>query len=79
MLHVCKQSILLVEHFLNGLFIFFKEVSCLKYLRSQVAEDGGCDWDVVHNMNTWYKLWGELKSVLINRGLGINTGVCMKE
>ena len=28
-----------------------EEVDCFKYLRSQVAADGGCDRDVVHRMN----------------------------
>ena len=28
-----------------------EEVDCIKYLRSQVAADGGCDRDVVHRMN----------------------------
>ena len=27
--------------------------------------------DVVHRMNEGYRAWGELKSVLSNRGLGI--------
>ena len=28
-----------------------EEVDCIKYLRSQVAADGGCGRDVVHRMN----------------------------
>ena len=28
-----------------------EEVDCLKYLRSQVAADGGCESDVVHRIN----------------------------
>ena len=28
-----------------------EEVDCFKYLRSQVAADGGCERDVVHRMN----------------------------
>ena len=48
----------------------FEEVDCFRYLRSQVAADGGCERDVVHKMNEEYRAWGELKSVLSNRGLG---------
>ena len=44
--------------------------SC-KYLGSQVAADGGCERDVVHRMNEGYRAFGELKSVLSNRGFGI--------
>ena len=36
-----------------------------------MATDGGCEMDVVHRMNEGYRAWGELKSVLSNRGLGI--------
>ena len=46
-------------------------MDCLKYLRSQVAADGGCERDVVQRMNEEYRAWGALKSVLRNRGLGI--------
>ena len=28
-----------------------EEVNCFLYLGSQVAADGGCEWDVVHRMN----------------------------
>ena len=28
-----------------------EEVDCFKYLGSQVAADGGCEWDVVHRIN----------------------------
>ena len=49
-----------------------EEVNCFKYLGSQVAADGGCERDVVHRMNEGYRAWGALKSVLSNRGLGIN-------
>ena len=31
--------------------------------------DGGCERDVVHRMNEAYGEWGELNSVLSNRGL----------
>ena len=50
-----------------------QEVDCFKYLGSQVAADGGCGRDVVHRMNEGYRAWGALKSVLSNRGLGINS------
>ena len=45
-----------------------EEVHCFKYPWLQVAVDGGCDRDVVHRMNEWYRAWGALKSVLSNRG-----------
>ena len=48
-----------------------EEVDCLKYMGSNVAADGGCEWDVVHRMNEGYRAWEALKSVLNNRGLGI--------
>ena len=32
--------------------------------------------DVVHRMNGWYRAWGELKSVLRNRGPGIKDKKC---
>ena len=35
--------------------------------------------DVVHRMNEGYRAWGALKSVLINRGLGIKTKKCQYE
>ena len=34
-----------------------EEVDCFKYLGSQVAADGGCEWDVVHGMNEGYRAW----------------------
>ena len=40
-----------------------EEVYCFKYLGSQVAEDGGCERDVVHRMNERYRAWGALKRV----------------
>ena len=55
-----------------------EEVNCFKYLGSQVAADGGCGRDVVHRMNEGY-IWGALKSVLDNRGLGINAKKCLYE
>ena len=32
-----------------------EEVDCFKYLRSQVAADGGCERDVVHRMNEGFR------------------------
>ena len=58
---------------LNG--ELFEEVDCFKYLRSQVAADGGCKNDVVHRMNEGYRVWGVLKSVLTNRAGLLNLGV----
>ena len=34
----------------------FGEVSCIKFLRTQVAADGGCEIDVGHRMNERYKI-----------------------
>ena len=48
-----------------------EEVDCFKYLGSHMAGDGECEWDVVHRKNEWYRAWGVLKSVPMNRGLGI--------
>ena len=56
-----------------------EEVDCFKYLRSQVATDGGCERDVVQRMNEEYRAWGALKSVLRNRGLGIKAKKCLYE
>ena len=36
-----------------------------KYLGSQVAEDGGCERDVVNRMNEEYKARRALKSAII--------------
>ena len=36
-----------------------------------MSADGGCERDVVNRMNQGYRVWGALKSVLSNRGLGI--------
>ena len=45
-----------------------------------MAADGGCEWDVVHRMNEEYLEWEALlKSVLINRGLGIKAKKCLYE
>ena len=56
-----------------------EEVDCFKYLGSQLAADGGCERDVVHRMNEGYRAWGELKSVLSNKGLGIKAKKCLYE
>ena len=53
-----------------------KEVDCFKYLGSQVAADRGYERDVVHN-ESGDRAWGALKSVLINRGLGIKAKKCL--
>ena len=57
----------------------FEEVDCFKYQGSQVSADGGCERDVVHRMNEEYKAWGELKSVLSNRGFGVKVMKCRYE
>ena len=44
-----------------------------------MAADGGCERDVVHRMNEGYRARGELKSVLCNRGFGINAKKCLYE
>ena len=54
---------------LNGKPI--QEVDCFKYLGSHIAAAGGCKRDVAHKMNEGYRACGALKSVLSNRGLGI--------
>ena len=56
-----------------------EEVDCFKYLGSHVADDGGCEGDVVHRTNEGYRTWGALKSVLSNRGLGIKAKKCLYE
>ena len=56
-----------------------EEVDCFKYLGSQVSAVGGCERDVVHRMNEGYRVWGALKRVLSNRGLGINAKKCLYE
>ena len=42
-----------------------------------MAADGGCEKDVVQRMNEGYRVWGTLKSVLNNRGLGIKAKKCL--
>ena len=54
-----------------------EEVDYFKYLGSQVAADGGRERAVAHRMNEGYRAWGELKSVLSNRGLGIKAKKCL--
>ena len=45
-----------------------------------MAADGLCERDVVHRMKEGFRAWGALKSVLSNRGLGIEANKCyMKE
>ena len=56
-----------------------EEVDYFKYLGSQVAADGRCERGVVHRMNEGYRAWGELQSVLSNRGLGIKGKKCLFE
>ena len=56
-----------------------EEVDCFKYLRSQVAADGGCERGVVHRTNEGYRAWGALKSFLSNRGFGIKAMKCLYE
>ena len=54
-----------------------EEVESFMYMGSQVAADGGCERDVVQRMNEGYRVWGALKSVLSNSGLGINAKKCL--
>ena len=42
-----------------------------------MTSDGGCERDVVHRMNDRYRIWGAMKSVQSNRGLGINEKKCL--
>ena len=67
MLQVCKLDKMHV--ILNGEPL--EEMYCFKYLRSQVAADGGCERDAVHRINEAYRAWGAPKSVPSNRGVGI--------
>ena len=71
-----------LAHILDTCALIFS--SCAPFtvspdLGSQMAADGGCDRDVVHRMNEGYRAWGELKSVLSNRGLGIKAKKCLYE
>ena len=54
-----------------------EEVDCFNYLESQVPADGGCERAVVHRMKEGYRAWGDLKSVLSSRGLGIKAKKCI--
>ena len=56
-----------------------EEVDCFKYLEWQVAAGGGCERDVVHIMNEWYRAWRARKSVLSNTGLRIKAKKCLYE
>ena len=40
-----------------------EEADSLKYLGSQMAVDGGCEMDALHNMNRG-TAWGSLKTAL---------------
>ena len=44
-----------------------------------MAADGGSERDVVHRMNEMYRAWRALKSVLINKLLGIKAMKCQYE
>ena len=45
-----------------------------------MAADEGCERDVkVHRMNKGFRAWGELRSVLSNRGMGIKAKKCLYE
>ena len=77
--NVGKSKVMRCSRYVNGGRIdarlhgdALEEADCFKYLWSQVAADGRCVGDVVHRMNEGYKAWGAAKSVLSNRGLGIN-------
>ena len=54
-------------------------VLTFKYLRSQVAADGGCERDVLHRINQEYTAWGALKSLLSNKVLEIKAKKCLYE
>ena len=42
-----------------------------------MAADGGCERDVLQRMNWGYGVWGALKGVMNNGGLGINEKKCL--
>ena len=44
-----------------------------------MAADVGCERDVVHRINEGHRAWGDLKSVLSNRELGIKANKCLYE
>ena len=47
-------------------------IDCFKYFGSQVVADGGCEENVMKIMNEGHDVWGALKFVLSNKGLGLN-------
>ena len=76
-MNVGKSQVMRCSRYVNGGRLHVRlngepleEVDCFWYLGLQVAADGGCDRDVVHGMNEWYRGFRALKSVLNNRGLG---------
>ena len=58
-------------------------MSCALINLNPLLVPGGRKWQpmehVVHRMNEGYRVWGELKSVLSNRGLGIKAKKCLYE
>ena len=44
-----------------------------------MAADVGCESDEVHRTNEGFKVWGAMKSVLFDRGLGIKAKKCPYE
>ena len=62
---------------LNGELLY--EVDCFTYVWLQWVANGGRERGVVHRMNEGFRPWGVLKSVLSNRGLGINATKCLYE
>ena len=65
---VCKSKVMRCSRYGNGgrMHVInvepLEEVDCFKYLGSQVAADGGCEWDVVHRMNEGYRAWENSKA-----------------
>ena len=55
---------------LNGEVL--EEVDQFKYLGSVVAANGGVEADVRHRVNEGCKVFGAVKGVMKNRGLGMN-------
>ena len=49
-----------------------EEVDQFKYLGSVIAANGGVEADVRHRVNEGCKVFGALKGVMKNRGLGMN-------
>ena len=84
--NVSKSKFMSCSRYVNGGQMYvklngepLKEVDCFKHLVLQVAAYGRCERDVVHRMNEGYRAWGALKSLLSNRGLGINAKKCLYE